>query len=212
MLAWLLDWADCTCLAWVSERIGADLRDATYAHLQRLSLEFFGGKRTGDLMSRISSDTDRICNFLSINLLDFATDVLMIVMTAAILLSHRPAAGRWRRSCPFPLIVWLVYRVRGRLLQRLPRRRRAAWAEMTSVLADTIPGIRVVKAFAQEQREIERFDAANDHVLDANDRRQPHLVVLRPDRSTLLTPGRPADRLGVRRLAGLPRPASPSAC
>ncbi|MGC4007144.1 MAG: ABC transporter ATP-binding protein [Pirellulales bacterium] len=45
-----------------------------------------------------------------------------------------------------------------------------AWAEMTSVLADTIPGIRVVKAFAQEAREISRFDAANQRVLDTNDR------------------------------------------
>ena len=41
---------------------------------------------------------------------------------------------------------------------------------MTSVLADTIPGIRVVKAFAQEAREVSRFVAANDRVLDANDR------------------------------------------
>ena len=55
-------------LAWVSERIAADLRNKTYAHLQWLSLEFFGGKRTGDLISRIGSDTDRICNFLSVNL------------------------------------------------------------------------------------------------------------------------------------------------
>ena len=82
----------------MSERIAADLRNQTYAHLQRLSLEFFGGKRTGDLMSRISSDTDRICNFLSINLLDFATDVLMIAMTAVILLVDRPPAGARRPS------------------------------------------------------------------------------------------------------------------
>ena len=54
--------------------------------MQRLSLEFFGGKRTGDLISRVSTDTDRICYFLSVHLLDFANDVLMIVMTAAILL------------------------------------------------------------------------------------------------------------------------------
>ena len=69
----------------MSEQVSADLRQETYAHLQRLSLEFFGGKRTGDLISRVGSDTDRICNFLSVNLLDFGTDVLMIVMTAAIL-------------------------------------------------------------------------------------------------------------------------------
>ena len=57
-----------------------------------MSLEYFGGKRTGDLISRVSSDSDRICYFLSVNLLDFANDVLTFVMTAIILLTHRLAA------------------------------------------------------------------------------------------------------------------------
>ena len=48
----------------VSEQIGADLRNETYAHLTRLSLTFFGKRRTGDLISRISTDTERICNYL----------------------------------------------------------------------------------------------------------------------------------------------------
>ena len=52
-------------LALVSERIGADLRTTTYEHLLRLSLDYFGGKRTGDLMARIGSETDRINVFLS---------------------------------------------------------------------------------------------------------------------------------------------------
>ena len=93
ILAWLLDWARLYVLARVSERISADLRVRTYAHLQRLSLEFFGGKRTGDLISRVSSDTERLCNFLSLNLVDFGTDSLMIFMTAGILLSIQRAAG-----------------------------------------------------------------------------------------------------------------------
>jgi ATP-binding cassette subfamily B protein len=72
-------------LALVSERMGADMRSETYEHLLRLSLEFFGGKRTGDLMSRIGSGSDRICVFLSLHLLDFLSDVLMIIMTGVIL-------------------------------------------------------------------------------------------------------------------------------
>jgi ATP-binding cassette subfamily B protein len=167
LVAWVLDWPRAYVSAWVSERISADLRNRTYAHLQSLSLEFFGGKRTGDLMSRISSDTDRLCNFLSLNLVDFANDVLMILMTAAILLTIDPLLAL-ATLCPFPVIVWLVYRARARLLRGY-RLGGVAWAEMTSVLADTIPGIRVVKAFAQEDREIERFRASNDRVLHAND-------------------------------------------
>jgi ATP-binding cassette subfamily B protein len=168
LLAWLLDWGRLYVLARVSERVSADLRARTYSHLQRLSLEFFGGKRTGDLMARVGNDTERICNFLSINLVDFAADMLLILMTATILLTIDPLLALVT-LCPFPFIVWLTYRVRGGLLRGF-RRAGVAWSEMTSVLADTIPGIRVVKAFAQEGREIERFEASNRRVLHANDR------------------------------------------
>ena len=80
-------------MAAVSERIGADLRNQTYAHLQTLSLEFFGGKRTGDLMSRIGSDTDRICYFLSVSLLDLLNDMLTILMVAGDPVLHRSPPG-----------------------------------------------------------------------------------------------------------------------
>ncbi|HUY32224.1 MAG TPA: ABC transporter ATP-binding protein [Pirellulales bacterium] len=168
VLAWLLSWAKTYVLAWVFERISADLRNETYAHMQRLSLEFFGGKRTGDLMSRVSSDTDRICNFLSLNLLDFGTDSLMMLMTAAILLAIDPWLAL-ATLLPFPIIGWLVGRVRERLRRGFLEGVRV-WGQMTSVLADAIPGIRVVKAFAQEDREIERFRQSNEQVLAVNDR------------------------------------------
>jgi ATP-binding cassette subfamily B protein len=168
LVAWLLGWARTYILALVSERIGSDLRTTTYEHLLRLSLEYFGGRRTGDLMTRIGSETDRICVFLSLHLLDFATDVLMIVMTAAILLSIDP----WLALVtllPLPFIAWMIHVVRDRLRHGFEKIDRI-WSEVTNVLADTIPGIRVVKAFAQEKREAARFKEANRHNLLINDR------------------------------------------
>src|SRR5262249_39404583 len=101
---------------------------------------------------------------LSVNLIDFVSDVLMIVLTAVILV-----AMDWQLAVaallPFPIICWMVYRVRG-LLLRGYRQAGSAWSGMTSVLADAIPGVRVVKAFAQETREIGRFDEANERVFD----------------------------------------------
>ncbi len=167
-VTWLLEWARTYVLAWVSEWISADLRNKTYGHLQWLSLEFFGGKRTGDLMSRIGSDTDKICNFLSVNLIAFGSDLLMIVMTAVVLFTIDPMLA-FASLAPFPVIVWLVNWVRSRLRRNF-RLSGVAWGEMTSVLADTIPGIRVVKAFAQEDREIERFSRSNHRVVEINDR------------------------------------------
>jgi ATP-binding cassette subfamily B protein len=155
-------------VAYVSELVSADLRNATYAHLQRLSVEYFGGKRTGDLISRVGSDTDRICNFLSVNLLDFSTDLLMIAMTTLVLFTIDPVLALCTLT-PLPIIAWLVHHVRARLRHGFARGSRA-WAEMVSVLADTIPGIRVVKAFAQESREVDRFQKANRRVLEANHR------------------------------------------
>ena len=168
VLAWLLGWTRTYMLARVSERIGADLRTATYEHLLKLSHAYFGGKRTGDLMARIGSETDRLNVFLSLHLLDFATDVLMIGMTVIILVSINPLLALVTLA-PLPIIAWLIHLVRDRLRTGFEKVDRV-WAEVTSVLADTIPGVRVVKAFAQEKREAARFRTANDRNLEVNDR------------------------------------------
>ena len=168
LLAWALAWAQGWTLAYVSERMSADLRNATYEHLQRLSLDFFSARRTGDLVARISSDTDRICSFLSDSLTDFTTDVLMFLGTAGVLFWMNPLLGL-AALCTFPPVAWLTYRIRESLEHGF-RHGGRAWSEMTSILADTVPGIRVVKAFAQERREVGRFRAANDRIVGANDR------------------------------------------
>ena len=168
VLGWGLGWARTYILALVSERIGADLRTTTFEHLLKLSLEYFSSKRTGDLMARIGSETDRLNVFLSLHLLDFATDMLMIAMTAIILFAIDP----WMALItllPLPIIVWLIHLVREKLRTGFEKIDRI-WSEVTNVLADTIPGIRVVKAFAQERREAQRFRDANQHNLMVNDR------------------------------------------
>lgn len=168
VLAWGLGWARTWLLALVSERIAADLRTAAFEHLLRLSLDYFSAKRTGDLIARIGSETDRISVFLSLHALDFATDVLMIGMTSAILFSINP----WLALVtliPLPFIAWMIHLVRDRLRTGFEKIDRV-WGDVTNVLADTIPGIRVVKAFAQERREAERFKAANRLNLAVNDR------------------------------------------
>ncbi len=183
-LAWGLGWIRTYILSLVSERIGRDLRTQTYEHLLGLSLEYFGGKRTGDLMARIGNETDRINIFLSLDLLNFATDVLMITMTAVILFSINP----WLALVtllPLPIIGWLIHFVREKLRTGFEKIDRV-WAEVTNVLADTIPGIRVVKAFAQEKREGERFRTANEHNLQMNDKLNKTWSVFTPT-VTLLT-------------------------
>jgi ATP-binding cassette subfamily B protein len=167
-LSWLFSWGRNYLITFASEYVAADVRQACYSHLQRLSLEYFGGKRTGDLIARISSDSDRICNFLSGQLLDFAVDVVTLLMTSIVLFTIHPTLALVA-LLPFPLIAWLSQVVRTRLRHGYAFAGRA-WSELVSVLADTIPGIRVVKAFAQESQEIRRFGSANQHAVEANKR------------------------------------------
>ena len=168
LVSWVLGWAKTYILALVSERIAADLRTTTFEHLLGLSLEYFGSKRTGDLMSRIGSETDRISVFLSLHALDFITDCLMLGMITVILFSTNPWLAL-ATLVPLPFIAWMIHLVRDRLRTGFEKIDRV-WGEVTSVLADTIPGIRVVKAFAQERREAQRFKEANAHNLAVNDR------------------------------------------
>ncbi|HET9954244.1 MAG TPA: DUF1854 domain-containing protein [Polyangiaceae bacterium] len=168
LFAWGLHWAQGAVLARATEQIAADLRNRAFAHLQRLSLEYFGGKRTGDLIARISTDTEHLCSFLSDSLIDFITDVLMIVGTCVVLLTLDPILAL-AAIVSFPPIAWLIVRVRGRLTQGFLRGGRV-WSAMTNILADTIPGIRVVKAFSQERREIARFAQANERIVEVNSR------------------------------------------
>ncbi len=168
LAAWGLGWWRTYLLALVSERIGAHLRTATFDHLMTLSLDYFGAKRTGDLIARIGNESDRICVFLSLHALDFATDVLLLIMTAGVLFTINP----WLTVVtllPLPLIVWMIHSVRDRLRYGFEKIDRI-WGDVTNVLADTIPGIRVVKAFAQEKRESDRFRDANMHNLAVNDK------------------------------------------
>ncbi|THU02555.1 ABC transporter ATP-binding protein [Lampropedia puyangensis] len=168
IVAWILGWSRTYVLSLVSERIGSDLRTTTFNHLMRLSLDYFSNRRTGDLIARIGSETDRINTFLSLHALDFATDVIMIVMTAIILITIDPTLAL-AALLPLPFIFILIQRVRAKLKIGFERATRV-WSQVTNVLADAIPGVRVVKAFAQESREEARFAEANRVNLEANDK------------------------------------------
>ena len=95
----------------IRDSIGCDLRTVTDEHLLKLSLEYFGAKRTGDLMARIGSESDRICLYLSLNLLDFITDVLMLAMISGILFSINVKLALIT-LLPLPFIAWMIQLVR----------------------------------------------------------------------------------------------------
>jgi ATP-binding cassette subfamily B protein len=149
-------------MAILGEWVARDLRTELYQHLQRLSLSFFSRKRTGSLITRVSADTDRLWEFLAFGVVDVSLSLVMLLGLGGVLLSLD-----WRlglvMTLPVPVFCWGIFR-HGESMNRLFLRAWRKWSRVTDILSDTIPGVRVVKAFNQEAREIGRFDERNDAV------------------------------------------------
>src|SRR5574341_2477991 len=146
----------------LGEWVARDLREELYEHIQRLSLSFFSRKKTGSLITRVSADTDRLWEFLAFGVVDVSLSLVMLAGLAVVLLSLD-----WRlglvMTLPVPVFCWLIFR-HGEAITQLFIRAWRKWSRVSDVLSDTIPGIRVVKAFNQETREIRRFAERNEDV------------------------------------------------
>ena len=144
-------------LAMLGTQITADLRHLVYSHLHDLSLRYFSKRRTGSLITRVTNDTDRLWDFIVFGSVDLVRDVAMIVLFASCMFWMN-----WRLTLialiPLPPLAILTYR-RGMKMQRLFGRLWTYWSRLTAVVGDALPGVKVVKAFANEQKEVDRFDA-----------------------------------------------------
>jgi len=149
-------------MSMMGEWVARDLRTELYEHLQRLSLSFFSRKKTGSLITRVSADTDRLWEFLAFGVVDVSLSGVMLLGLGTVLV-----ALDWRLGLamvlPVPLFCWMIYR-HGESINRLFLRAWRKWSRVSDVLSDTIPGIRVVKAFHQEEREVRRFVRRNEDV------------------------------------------------
>ena len=148
----------------LGEWVARDLRTELYEHLQKLSLGFYSRKRTGSLITRVSSDTDRLWDFLAFGVVDVSLSVVMLIGLSTVLISLDAKLGLVM-VLPVPLFCAAIYR-HGEHMNRFFIRAWRKWSRVTDVLSDTIPGMRVVKAFNQEERETERFNDRNTDVTD----------------------------------------------
>lgn len=150
-------------MAVLGELIARDLRRQLYTHLQRLSLSFYSSKQTGSIISRVSHDTDRLWDFIAFGVVEVTLSALMLIGLSIVLISLDLGLGALM-AFSVPVMLFIFYRhskTMGRLFLRAWRK----WSGLTEVLSDTIPGMRVVKAFNQEEREVGRFNARNENCL-----------------------------------------------
>jgi ATP-binding cassette subfamily B protein len=163
LLRQLCNWVRLRLMTVLGEYVARDLRTELYEHLQELSLSFFNRKKTGTLITRVSSDTDRLWEFLALGVVDVSLSAVMLIGLGAVLI-HLD----WRlglvMTLPVPPLCWAIYR-HGQQMNEMFLRAWRKWANVTDVLSDTIPGIRVVKAFDQGNREKRRFKARNHAVV-----------------------------------------------
>jgi ATP-binding cassette subfamily B protein len=139
----------------VSLGVEVDLRNRVYEHLQSLELGFFAGQQTGQLMSRATVDLQAVRFFLGYGLVFIAQSALTIVFAAVAMLALQPGLGALALS-PVPFVVFVAARYGRRsrpALQEVQQR----IAELTADVEENVSGVRVVKAFAAEERQLSRF-------------------------------------------------------
>ncbi len=149
-------------MAWVGQNITRHLRNETYEHLNALSLDFYQERDTGNLMSRITQDVARLRDFIANGVQDIIGDSLTIIFIAIIMFFDNWKLALWT-LIPIPCLIFFTIffgKKMGKVFTVLWKR----YANISTILASTIPGIRVVKAFARERHEVSRFNEQTDQV------------------------------------------------
>ena len=162
----------------VSVHMVYDLKSQIFSALQRLSLGFFARKQTGGLMVRVNHDSMNLNMFFIDGLPYFVVNLVQILAMVAVMIALQPGLALLL-LLPAPAVVLIVNRLFPKLWRLFGRQYRSL-AVLNGIVDDSLTGVRVVKAFGQEQQEIDRFTPANDEVRGAELRTQRTLAALFP--------------------------------
>jgi len=132
-----------------------DLRKLLYGHLQQLELGFFDRQQTGQLMSRATVDLQAVRFFLGYGLVFILQSILTIVLAGVVMIVTEPRLGLISLA-PVPFVVLISYRYGHRSRPAIQETQQRI-AELTADAEENISGVRVVKAFAREPRQLKRF-------------------------------------------------------
>ncbi|HEX8386718.1 MAG TPA: ABC transporter ATP-binding protein, partial [Rubricoccaceae bacterium] len=139
-----------------SRHIEFDLRNRLYAHLQTLSGSFYHRYPTGDVMTRATSDIERVRQYVGPALMYLARAVAAIVTALAVMIAISPELTFWS-LLPMPILAIAVFYV-SRLIHVRTDERQRSYSALTSRVQEALSGIRVVKAYAQEETWAKRID------------------------------------------------------
>jgi len=145
---------------WLTHRVAYDLRNEYYDHVQRQPFEFHDRAQTGDLMSRATSDISETERFVGIGLMDLVATILLLVgVVIAMFLENARLAAL--ALIPLPILVVTTIRFGGQIRPRFKSIQEQI-AVLSTTMQESLTGIRVVKAFARESFELQKFDVENE--------------------------------------------------
>ncbi len=149
-----------------SQGVAYELRDALFAKLQRLSFSYYDGQQTGQLLTRLTSDVEQIRTFAGAGLVQIISAVTMLLGTAILLFTIN-----WRLAIVALLIIPPILLVLARFTARIGPlfgMVQMQLSRLNTILQEDLSGVRVIRAFAREDYEAERYREANDALLGRN--------------------------------------------
>ncbi len=150
---------------WVAGHVGYDLRNRLYNHIQHLSFSFHDHEQTGQLISRCIEDVRSVQNFIGTSIVDILQIIFVLVGALGIMLSEN-----WRLAliaiAPVVPLIFMTSRF-GTRISRFFFRVDQTLGALSSRLQENVTGAQVVRAFARENYEVERFDQSNRDYFDA---------------------------------------------
>jgi ABC-type multidrug transport system fused ATPase/permease subunit len=161
---WVLTYFRRMIAGQISLGIEFDLRKHLYGHLQRLELSFFDRQQTGQLMSRATVDLQAVRFFLGYGLVFILQSALTLVLAGAAMILINPGLGLIAMA-PVPFVVFISQRY-GRTARPAIQEVQQRIAELTADAEENISGVRVVKSFAREPHQLQRFRHSVSRVFD----------------------------------------------
>ena len=150
----------------VSREIEYDLRSDLLDRFLALDPEFYARNRTGDLMSRATNDLNAVRMVLGPGIMYTATTIATMVLAIFFMVKLSPVLTLWV-LIPVPFVA-LSVRYFGQIIHRLSEQIQAALGVLSTRAQENLTGIRVIRAYAQEEPEIALFDKANRHYVERN--------------------------------------------
>jgi ATP-binding cassette subfamily B protein len=156
-------------VSWLGERITADLRNAVYAHVLRQSPEFFESTRTGEVLSRLTTDTTLVQTVVGSSLSMGLRNVVMGIGALIALVVTNPYVMTQVLGILVLVVLPSIYF--GRRVRKLSRASQDRVADSSAIAAEVLTEIPVVQSYVQEQREAERFDRSTEDAFEVALRR-----------------------------------------